>query len=77
MHDSHNSSICEIDNNTIVYYQEAERINKKKKTNEWSVLFKKYKNEYFDKIIFVFSFSSEDSLIKNSLQNILNKKNIT
>ena len=50
LHDSHNASICEINNNEIIYYQEAERINKEKKTKNWTVLFEKYKDENFDKI---------------------------
>ena len=76
MHDSHNASICEIYNNKIVYYQEAERINKEKKTKNWTVLFKKYENEYFDKIIFVFCFTPENKNITKILKDILNKKNI-
>jgi len=77
LHDSHNSSICEINNNEIIYYQEAERINKEKKTNNWTILFEKYKNEYFDKVIFVFAFEDEQENLIKILKNILNEKNIT
>ncbi len=53
LHDSHNSSICEIDNGNIVYFQEAERLDKNKKSNNWEILLEKYTNKIFDKIIFV------------------------
>jgi carbamoyltransferase len=77
LHDSHNSSICEINNNEIIYYQEAERINKEKKTNNWTILFEKHKNEYFDKIIFVFAFVDRQENLIKILKDILNEKNIT
>ena len=53
VHNSHNASICEINNNKIVYFQEAERLIKKKKSSYWPILFNKYKNQKFNKIIFV------------------------
>jgi carbamoyltransferase len=53
LHDSHNSSICEIDNGNVVYFQEAERLDKNKKSNNWEILLEKYTNKIFDKIIFV------------------------
>ena len=76
LHDSHNASICEINNNEIIYYQEAERINKEKKTNNWTVLFEKYQDECFDKIIFVFSYNPKNQSVIKILKNILNKKNL-
>lgn len=56
LHNSHNASVCEVVDNKIVYFQEAERIDKKKKSNDWKVLLKKYKNQNFDKVIFVNAF---------------------
>tara|TARA_Y100000592_G_scaffold63357_1_gene98787 strand:+ start:206 stop:1762 length:1557 start_codon:yes stop_codon:yes gene_type:complete len=53
VHNSHNASICEIDNSNIIYFQEAERIDKNKKSHNWLILFYKYKNQQFDKLIFV------------------------
>ena len=53
LHDSHNASICEINDGNIVYFQEAERLDKKKKSLDWKILLKKYKNKNFDKIIYV------------------------
>ena len=76
LHDSHNSSICEIDNNEIIYYQEAERIDKKKKSNNWTFLFERYQDECFDKIIFVFSYNRKNESIINVLKDILYKKNL-
>ena len=64
LHDSHNASICEVNNGNIVYFQEAERLDKIKKSSNWDVLLYKYKNKNFDKIIFVIN------------QNINNKKYI-
>jgi predicted NodU family carbamoyl transferase len=52
VHNSHNASICEINNNNIIYFQEAERIDRWKKSQNWSILFKKYKDQQFDKIVF-------------------------
>jgi carbamoyltransferase len=76
LHDSHNASICEINNNDIIYYQEAERIDKKKKSENWTFLFKKYQDEYFDKIIFVFTYNVKDETLIKVLKEILNKKNL-
>jgi len=53
VHNSHNSSICEIENDKIIYFQEAERIDKKKKSTNWFVTLLKYKNKNFNKIIFI------------------------
>jgi predicted NodU family carbamoyl transferase len=53
LHDSHNASVCEINDGNIVYFQEAERLDKNKKSSNWKVLLEKYKNKTFDKIIFV------------------------
>ena len=53
IHDSHNASICEINNNNIIYFQEAERLDKRKKSSYWPVLLNKYRDKTFDTIIFV------------------------
>ena len=66
VHNSHNASICEIHNNDIIYFQEAERLDKKKKSNNWKVLLKKYKGQNFDKIIFVNAFLTAD--LKNNFK---------
>ena len=41
---SHNASICETNNNEIVYFQEAERLDGVKKSNNWLILLQKYAN---------------------------------
>ena len=41
VHNSHNASICEIDKGNIIYFQEAERLNRFKKSNNWEILFNK------------------------------------
>jgi len=56
---SHNASVCEIKDNRVIYFQEAERLNKVKKSPNWSALLHKYSGYNFDEIIFVHS-SSED-----------------
>ena len=38
LHDSHSASICEIENNKIIYFQEAERLNRKRKSGDWLIL---------------------------------------
>jgi carbamoyltransferase len=53
LHNSHNASICEIDDNNIIYFQEAERLDGIKRSTNWPILLHKYKNQNFDKIIFV------------------------
>jgi len=65
IHNSHNASICEINNDKIVYFQEAERLNKKKRSENWNILLDKYKNKEFDKIIFV---SAITTLLNKNLQ---------
>ncbi len=47
VHNSHNASICEINNNEVIYHQEAERLDRFKGSKNWSVLFDKYKNQKF------------------------------
>ena len=82
VHNSHNASICEIDNNNIVYFQEAERINRKKRSNNWSILFNKYKDQKFDKIIFAhvvcsdFGFEKEKEKSITEVNSLLDKLNI-
>jgi len=77
VHNSHNASICEIQNNEIVYFQEAERLNKQKKTNDFTVLFKKYKNQKFDKFILVLSFDVDKTdSIKKVTEHYFSKYNI-
>ena len=53
VHNSHNASICEMNDNDIIYFQEGERLNREKHTKNWQILFNKYRNEKFDKIILV------------------------
>jgi len=73
LHNSHNASICEINDNKIIYFQEAERLNGKKKSNDWKVLLKKYKNENFDKVIFIYSgFETKD--IEDETKNYIKKE---
>jgi len=75
VHNSHNSSICEIENDKIIYFQEAERIDKKKKSTNWFVTLLKYKNKNFNKIIFINASlhqdkDSETVLFKTKLNNL-------
>ena len=73
LHDSHSASICEIENNKIIYFQEAERLNRKKKSGDWLILLDKYKNKSFDTVIFaVTSWNDKGEDIKY----FLDKQNI-
>jgi len=76
IHDSHNSSICEINKGNIVYFQEAERLDKNKKSKNWPVLLEKYKNQNFDKIIFVHASTGNSNHIQEFIKNKLLLKNI-
>jgi carbamoyltransferase len=76
IHDSHNASICEIDNGNIVYFQEAERLDKNKKSSNWIILLKKYQNKVFDKIIFVHTASLKKEYFSSTIKNILLLENI-
>ena len=51
-HDSHNASICEINDGNIIYFQEAERLDREKRSDNWLVLLNKYRDKNFDTIIF-------------------------
>lgn len=55
IHDSHNASVCEINNDKIIYFQEAERLDKWKRSTNWEILLKKYANERFNEIVFVYA----------------------
>ena len=44
-HDSHNASVCEIKNKEIIYVQEAERLDRSKRSTNIEVLVEKYKNQ--------------------------------
>tara|TARA_R110002153_G_C13286895_1_gene494582 strand:+ start:49 stop:1611 length:1563 start_codon:yes stop_codon:yes gene_type:complete len=72
LHNSHNASICEINNGNIVYFQEAERLDKSKKSDNWPILLNKYSNQNFDKIIFITTKSLNE---KNHVDDI--KKSIS
>jgi len=76
LHDSHNASICEMNKGNIIYFQEAERLNKEKQTIDWKILLNKYENKFFDKIIFVRSGYTEDKVPIIILENLLKKLNI-
>ena len=86
IHDSHNASICEVENNKIIYFQEAERLNRIKKSHNWEILLEKYKNKKFNEIIFVFAHgpqgynnnynSNTEQVIKNVFNFFNNKKPI-
>jgi carbamoyltransferase len=76
LHDSHNASICEINDGNIVYFQEAERLDKNKKSSNWEILLEKYKNENFDKIIFVHTGPDNNESYKKFIKNKLLLKNI-
>ena len=75
IHNSHNASICETDADKIIYFQEAERLNKKKQTKEFYVLLNKYKNNKFNKIIFINAVNQSDSN-KNAFEKALKLHNI-
>jgi|TARA_R100001460_G_scaffold59394_1_gene99225 carbamoyltransferase len=77
VHNSHNASICEIQNNKIVYFQEAERIDKNKKSRNFYVLFKKYQNQKFDKFILVVHYNLNIvDIIKKDIENYFVELNI-
>tara|TARA_A100001015_G_scaffold9896_1_gene12005 strand:+ start:64 stop:1602 length:1539 start_codon:yes stop_codon:yes gene_type:complete len=76
VHNSHNASICETKDNNIIYFQEAERLNKVKKTSDWSILLDRYENNDFDKIIFINAVDDED-VSKNICIQLLDKYHIT
>ena len=80
VHNSHNASICEINNNNIIYFQEAERIDRWKKSQNWSILFKKYKDQQFDKIVFAHVIVSNSKFEKEKtiteVNSVLDKLNI-
>tara|TARA_R100000479_G_scaffold50848_1_gene23805 strand:+ start:67 stop:1605 length:1539 start_codon:yes stop_codon:yes gene_type:complete len=72
---SHNASICEVDNKKIVYFQEAERLDGIKKSTNWIILLQKYLNTEIDKFIFVHA-SSDYPLKKEHVEQILKEHNI-
>jgi len=78
VHNSHNASICEINNGYIIYFQEAERIDRRKKSENWQILFNKYKDQQFDKIIFAYVIENkfEKEKMINEVKSLLNKLNI-
>ena len=79
LHNSHNASVCEINNQEIVYFQEAERIDRIKKSPNYRVLLDKYKNQKFDKIIFInaqYSYNFPEELAIKVVKTILKKSNI-
>tara|TARA_R110002060_G_scaffold78362_1_gene91443 strand:- start:1647 stop:3218 length:1572 start_codon:yes stop_codon:yes gene_type:complete len=80
IHNSHNASICEINNGNIIYFQEAERIDRRKKSHNWSILFRKYKDQQFDKIVFAHVIISNSKFEKEKtiteVNSVLDKLNI-
>ena len=83
IHDSHNASICEINNNNIIYFQEAERLDKRKKSSYWPVLLNKYRDKTFDTIIFVTlpkegnrAMFQKNEEVEQNIKNELNLYNI-
>ena len=79
IHNSHNASICEIKDNTIIYFQEAERLDKIKKSSNWVILLDKYKNQTFDEIIFINAVDGNKdklNLDKNYFLQVLQDYNI-
>lgn len=76
IHNSHNASICETEADKIIYFQEAERLDKVKKTSNWIILLDKYKNNKFDKIIFVNAVDRSSDKDKNVFLQILKEYNI-
>ena len=75
-HDSHNASVCEIKDKEIIYVQEAERLDKNKRSANIEVLVKKYKNQHIQKIIFTLNKVNEISKF-NLFKYFLKKYNIT
>jgi len=71
LHDSHNASICEINDGNIVYFQEAERLDKDKKSLNWKILLQKYKNKNFDKIIYVHTHENNTESFRKNIKNYL------
>ena len=76
VHNSHNASICETNDNNIIYFQEAERLDKVKNTTNWIILLDRYKNNKFDKIIFINAVDDGD-VAKDSCVKLLEQYNIT
>lgn len=75
-HNSHNSSVCEIKDKEIIYVQEAERITRRKKSEDIQCLVEKYKNQHIETIVYAttqFDKDPESSLLKYFLK----KNNIT
>jgi len=58
VHNSHNASICEIKDGEIIYFQEAERINRIKKSHVWTDNLHNYRDQHVDKFIFVYASES-------------------
>jgi predicted NodU family carbamoyl transferase len=75
-HDSHNSSVCEIKNQEIIYVQEAERLDGVKRSSNIEILVEKYKNQHIEKIIFAMNKVNEVSKL-NLLKYFLKKNNVT
>ena len=77
LHDSHTASVCEIKNNKIVYFQEAERLDRNKKSGNWLILLNKYKDQSFDKIIFAITGSNDgNEFSEEQIKNLLAQRNI-
>ncbi len=72
LHNSHNASVCEIEDGKIIYFQEAERINRVKRSTDFSVLLHKYTNQSFDKIILVLHY---EKIVQ--IEKLLEQFNIT
>ena len=79
IHDSHNASICEVEDNKIIYFQEAERLNTIKYSGTWEILLEKYKDKKFHEIIFVFARGDKDYTkdTKKQIKETFNLFNIT
>jgi len=75
IHNSHNASICEIKDDSIIYFQEAERLDRNKKSSNWQILLEKYKGKNFDKIIFVNTFEHNKE-VENLVKKEIYLKNI-
>jgi len=75
IHNSHNASVCEIESDKIIYFQESERLDKLKKSSYWIILLDKYKNNKFDKVIFVNAIDKFKKDVKLFLQ-VLKEYNI-
>jgi len=76
VHNSHNASVCEINKEEIIYFQEAERLDIKKRSSNWKILLHKYKDQTFDQFIFVHS-SSDYPISKNTINDVLTQYNIS